>query len=67
MTYMEKKENNIIWREEFNYEGLPDPSKWEYDVGGGGWGNNELQYYTKGRKENAEVRDGRLVITGLFC
>ncbi|MDV7394812.1 hypothetical protein RZS08_25730, partial [Arthrospira platensis SPKY1] len=38
-------ETTPFWADEFDYEGLPDPSKWDYDIGGGGWGNNELQYY----------------------
>ncbi len=50
----------LVWADEFEYEGLPDPEKWYYDVGGHGWGNNELQYYTKG--ENAYVSDGFLTI-----
>lgn len=52
---------NLVWSDEFNYEGLPDDTKWGYDVGGKGWGNQELQYYTKG--ENVEVKDGYLTIT----
>ncbi|MBN2882409.1 MAG: glycoside hydrolase family 16 protein [Clostridia bacterium] len=58
-------ENNLtyelVWSDEFNYEGLPDPAKWAYDVGV--HFNNELQYYTGG--ENTEVKDGRLVIKAL--
>ena len=50
----------LVWADEFDYEGDPDPEKWSYDVGGGGWGNNELQYYTRG--DNAAVTDGCLVI-----
>lgn len=50
----------LVWQDEFDYEGAPDPDKWSYDVGGSGWGNNELQYYTEG--DNAAVRDGCLVI-----
>ncbi|NML23374.1 glycoside hydrolase family 16 protein [Pseudoflavitalea sp. G-6-1-2] len=50
------------WSDEFNYTGLPDSTKWSYDVGGSGWGNEELQFYTKGRKENVWVENGRLVI-----
>ena len=34
----------LVWSDEFNYNGLPDSTKWNYDVGGNGWGNNELQY-----------------------
>ncbi|HHX12610.1 MAG TPA: glycoside hydrolase family 16 protein [Clostridiales bacterium] len=51
---------DLVWSDEFDYEGLPDDSKWNYDVGGHGWGNNELQYYTK--EENAIVKDGKLII-----
>lgn len=59
--------NKLVWSDEFNYQGLPDSSKWSYDRGNGcpaicGWGNNELQYYTWNRPENARVENGRLVI-----
>lgn len=50
----------LVWSDEFDYEGLPDDTKWGYDVGGSGWGNQELQYYTSDK--NAEVKDGYLVI-----
>ncbi|MDE7224837.1 MAG: glycoside hydrolase family 16 protein [Acetatifactor sp.] len=50
----------LVWSDEFDYEGAPDPEKWGYDVGGSGWGNNELQYYTEG--DNVTVTDGMLVI-----
>lgn len=36
--------------------------KWDYDVGGHGWGNQELQYYTRARIENARVGGGVLII-----
>jgi beta-glucanase (GH16 family) len=52
----------LVWADEFDYGGLPDPAKWSYDAGGHGWGNKELQFYTERRKENARVEDGRLVI-----
>jgi beta-glucanase (GH16 family) len=52
----------LVWSDEFNYNGLPDPKKWDYDVGGHGWGNKELQFYTASRKENARVEDGHLII-----
>lgn len=51
-----------FWADEFDYEGLPDPAKWGYDIGGSGWGNNELQYYTN-RLQNASVANGLLTIT----
>jgi beta-glucanase (GH16 family) len=53
---------SLAWSDEFNYKGLPDSSKWNYDVGGDGWGNNELEFYTFQRKENARVENGNLVI-----
>ncbi|GAC1384379.1 MAG: hypothetical protein NVSMB45_12350 [Ginsengibacter sp.] len=52
----------LVWSEEFNYTGAPDTSKWSYDVGGNGWGNHELEYYTNARLENARVENGNLVI-----
>src|SRR5215470_9572219 len=56
------KKWQLVWADEFDYDGLPDPKKWSYDVGGHGWGNKELQYYTEGRKENARVENGLLII-----
>jgi beta-glucanase (GH16 family) len=53
----------LVWYDEFNGTGLPDPSKWTAEVGGGGWGNNELQYYTKDSLSNARQENGNLVIT----
>ncbi len=38
----------LIWADEFDYTGEPNPADWRPDVGGGGWGNGELQYYTAG-------------------
>ena len=52
----------LVWSDEFNKPGLPDSAKWAYEVGGNGWGNNELQYYTARRPENARVENGRLII-----
>ena len=52
----------LVWSDEFDYKGLPDPAKWSYDVGGHGWGNKELQFYTDGRKENARVENGSLIV-----
>lgn len=52
----------LVWRDEFDRPGLPDTTKWRYEVGGNGWGNNELQYYTARRSENARVEGGHLLI-----
>lgn len=59
--------NKLVWSDEFSTNGLPDASKWGYERGNGcpnlcGWGNNELQYYTWDRKENARVENGNLII-----
>lgn len=52
----------LVWSDEFNYNGLPDSTKWNYDVGGHGWGNNEKQFYTNGDTMNAIVKNGVLSI-----
>ena len=52
----------LVWSDEFDRPGAPDPTKWSYDVGGHGWGNRELQFYTSDRRENARVADGHLII-----
>ena len=53
---------HLVWSDEFNYTGLPDSTKWSYDVGNSGWGNNELEYYTSQRAQNARVSGGNLII-----
>lgn len=58
---MEGDEWSLVWSDEFDGTEI-DTSKWVYDIGNWGWGNNELQYYTENRKENARVEDGNLVI-----
>jgi beta-glucanase (GH16 family) len=53
---------SVTWSDEFNVDGLPDATKWGYDLGNGnGFGNNELEYYTN-RAENASVSNGTLKI-----
>ncbi|MGO9109061.1 MAG: hypothetical protein ACLP9L_07495 [Thermoguttaceae bacterium] len=52
----------LVWADEFDYTGVPDPAKWDYEVGY--VRNNEAQYYTRARKENAWVEGGVLTITG---
>lgn len=52
----------LIWNDEFDYEGLPDENRWGYDAGGGGWGNNEQQFYTAYDPETARVSNGMLII-----
>jgi len=50
-----------IWADEFNGS-VVDETKWNFEVNGSGGGNGELQYYTR---ENAQVVDGKLVITAI--
>jgi len=50
----------LVWADEFNYEGLADKNKWDYEVGF--VRNREKQYYTKARPENARVENGTLII-----
>ena len=52
---------NLVWNDEFNVDGKPDDTKWDYDIGGHGWGNNELQYYTSD-SVNVRVNNGKLEI-----
>lgn len=59
---MAQVKRKLVWSDEFNYKGLPDSTKWNYDVGGKGWGNNELQYYTSRQLGNARVEKGMLII-----
>lgn len=49
-----------VWSDEFDRPGAPDPTKWDYEVGY--IRNKELQFYTKDRRENARVENGKLVI-----
>ena len=53
---------NLIWSDDFNTDGAPDATKWGYDLGAGGWGNNELQNYTSS-SSNVIVSGGTLKIT----
>lgn len=55
-------ETTPTWSDEFDYSGAPNTAKWGYDIGGDGWGNNELQYYTNSIN-NASVGNGVLTIT----
>jgi beta-glucanase (GH16 family) len=53
----------LVWSDEFSGRdgSSPDSNKWTYDIGGKGWGNHELESYTK-RPENARIEKGNLVI-----
>lgn len=49
---------DLQWHEDFSVNGAPNTDHWNYQTGGGGWGNNEVQYYTNG--ENVKIEDGLL-------
>jgi len=56
----------LVWSDEFDKDGKPDPAKWDYDLGDGcpkncGYGNNELQYYTDD-SQNVRVENGNLIV-----
>lgn len=53
-------ERKLVWSDEFDKAGLPDSSKWTYEEGF--IRNQEAQYYTRARKENVRVEDGKLII-----
>ncbi len=53
--------DSTVWRDEFNYTGKPDPTRWGYDLGASGWGNNELENYTN-NLNNARVENGKLIV-----
>ena len=53
----------LAWSDEFNQpdNSAPDPAKWKLAIGGDGWGNKELEYYTS-RRQNASIRHKNLEI-----
>jgi len=59
--------SQLVWSDEFDYEQLPDTSRWSWDTTGnsGGWGNNEWQHYTFQRIENAWVENNMLHIKAI--
>ena len=59
---IEGGEWELVWSDEFDKDGAPDPDIWACDIGDWGWGNNEAQYYTEDRLENARCENGRLII-----
>jgi beta-glucanase (GH16 family) len=57
----------LVWSDEFDYRGLPDFKRWDYDTVGNknGWGNHEAQYYTYADPRNAWVENGILTLTAV--
>src|SRR5438552_11928516 len=57
----------LVWSDEFNGAAgsAPDPSKWNYDLGGGGWGNGEAETYTSSSQNVFQDGKGNLVIRAI--
>lgn len=53
---------SLVWADEFEGTGHPNPDTWTYDIGNWGWGNREPQFYTAGRLANARRAHGNLII-----
>lgn len=53
---------NLVWADEFDADGTPNEANWTYDLGDGGWGNQESQIYTR-NADNVAVNNGYLNIT----
>jgi uncharacterized protein (TIGR03437 family) len=57
----------LVWSDEFNGAAgtPPDPNKWNYDLGGGGWGNGEAETYTNFTNNAFQDGNGNLVIQAI--
>jgi len=55
-----KAGKHLVWQDQFKVSGLPDPAKWGYEYGF--VRNDEKQFYTKSRLQNARVKGGELII-----
>ncbi len=55
------QQETLVWSDEFEGTGAPDPANWSYDLGAGGWGNNEVQTYTNST-QNSRQENGMLII-----
>ena len=54
----------LVWWDEFETDGIPDPKRWDYDTywNAQGWFNEEQQYYSARRAKNARIENGHLII-----
>ena len=51
-----------VWQDDFNTGVAADATKWTFETGGSGWGNNELQYYTSGSNSTVTGGDRKSVV-----
>jgi beta-glucanase (GH16 family) len=58
------QQDSLVWSDEFYGSGAPDPTKWGYDIGASGWGNNEVQNYTNSTL-NSRQEEEVLIIEAL--
>ncbi len=65
MTTTPPEGYRLVWSDEFERDGAPDPAKWVHDTvrNREGWFNHERQYYARASDDNAQVRNGKLLIT----
>lgn len=56
--------NVLVWSDEFEGTGAPNSAFWSYDLGAGGWGNNEVQTYTSSLT-NVRQENGKLIIDAI--
>jgi beta-glucanase (GH16 family) len=64
ISFAQTNFNELVWADEFNTNGAPNPAFWSYDIGASGWGNNEVQNYTSAN-QNVRVENGSLIIDAL--
>lgn len=62
-SFAQNSDYQLVWSEEFDGESI-NAEKWNFETGGNGWGNQELQFYTN-RTQNIFIRDQKLVIKAL--
>ena len=62
-TQVQNEKWVLVWSDEFNAPNgsAVDSTKWVFDIGADGWGNQELEYYTD-RPQNSHIENGNLVI-----
>ena len=61
LAFLGYSQETLLWSDEFDGSGVPDPAKWSYDLGASGWGNNEIQNYTDSY-QNSRMEGGVLAI-----
>lgn len=60
ISVFSRAQYSLYWHDEFE-EAQINPNYWTHEIGGGGWGNNELQYYTNSLS-NSFIENGLLKI-----